>query len=66
MEGGAHPAIHTWGSEDNLQESILSFHFVVSGTRTQIIRFGSKHLYALSHLTSPGLFFLKYSLEGGK
>lgn len=39
-----------WGSEDNLQESLLSFHCVGPGEQT---RLSSRYLYQLSHLTSP-------------
>lgn len=45
--------MHVWRSEDNLQESVLSFQHVVSGALTQIVRLGSKHLCPLSYLTSP-------------
>lgn len=38
-------------SEDNLQDLILSFHQVGPRHRAQVVRFGSKYLYPLSHLT---------------
>lgn len=41
-----------WGSENNLGESVLSFHSVDLGDLTQAVRLGSKSLN-LSHCTSP-------------
>ena len=38
--------------EDNLLESLLSCH-VAPRDWTRVIRFGSKHLYPMSHLTCP-------------
>lgn len=40
-------------SEDNLGEWVLSFHHVGPGDQTQIVRFGGKYPYWLSHLTGP-------------
>lgn len=40
-------------SDDNIQESVLSFHHVCPGNQTQMSRRGSKHLYPLGHLTGP-------------
>jgi hypothetical protein len=34
-------------------EGVLCFHQFGPGNGTQVIRFGSKHLYPLSHLASP-------------
>lgn len=43
----------TWESEENLEQSVLSFHLVDPRDRTQIVRLGSKHLYLLSPFTGP-------------
>lgn len=40
---------------EHFQESILSFHHVSDGDRTQVINLSSKHLYLLSHLACPVL-----------
>lgn len=40
-------------SKDNLEESLLSFHHVSPGDRTQVVRLSSKSLYLLNCLTSP-------------
>ena len=42
-----------WISEDNLQESVLPFHYADLRDGTQVIMLSSKHLYPLSHLSSP-------------
>lgn len=42
-----------------LSESVLPFCRVLPGNRTQVVRFGSKHLYSLNYLTSPVMSFLK-------
>lgn len=34
-------------------KSVLSFHHVGPGDETQVIRFGIKHLYPLSHPADP-------------
>lgn len=41
-----------WRSEENLQELILSY-YMGSGTQTQVLRLGCRHLYPLSHLAGP-------------
>lgn len=48
-----HTTAHTWRSENSLREWFLSFHHLSSGDQTQVVRFGSKHIYLLSPLTSP-------------
>lgn len=48
--GGCVPT-YTWRSEDNLQDSILSFYHVNPGNYSQASGFGSKCPYLLSHLT---------------
>lgn len=45
-------------SEDNLQESVSSFHHVRSGDRNQVVRLGGSGLYPLSPLTSLLTVFL--------
>lgn len=45
-------------SEDNLQESVLFFHHVDSGNRTQVFRLSSKHLYPPGQLAGPAPSFL--------
>lgn len=42
-----------WKSEGDFSELVLSFHYVVSRDRTQIVSLGGKPLSLLSHLTSP-------------
>lgn len=41
-----------WRSEGNQWVLVLSFHHEDSGGRTQVVRFGEKCQYLLSHLTS--------------
>lgn len=43
----------TWESEDNLLEPGLSFHHMDPGDGNLVTGLGRKHLYPLSHLTSP-------------
>ena len=45
---------YMWISENSFWESVLSFYHLDSRGQTQVIRFGSKYLYLLSHLTSRG------------
>lgn len=40
-------------SEDNMQESVLSFPPVSPGVQTQLTKLGGKHVYLLSHLIGP-------------
>jgi hypothetical protein len=40
-------------SEDNMQESVLSFHHVYPENSTEGIRLDSEHFYMLSHLAGP-------------
>jgi hypothetical protein len=40
-------------SENDVLESVRSYHVHSSQGQTQAVRLGSKHLYPLSHLTSP-------------
>lgn len=40
-----------------VQESVLSFHHVSSGDYTGVLRLGNRHVYLLSHLSSPPFFF---------
>lgn len=42
------------------QDLVLSIHHVDSEHQTQVIRHGSKHLYPVSHLGSPGLELLAF------
>lgn len=44
--------LHDIESEDNPDESALSFHHVDSRDRTQASQLGFKHLCSLSHLTN--------------
>lgn len=54
---GIQAAAHMWGSETNLQGTVL-FHHVDSATQIQVIRLGSRCFCLLSHLnsTSQSLF----------
>lgn len=53
--------LHVLRSEGNLQESVLSFHHVGPEDRTQVVRFGGKHLYLLSPLSGPEQSVLNHS-----
>lgn len=48
-----HVTVYVWRSEDNVEELVLSFHYMGSGDQTQDIRLGSKPLYPLSRLAGP-------------
>lgn len=53
-----HDVVHIWKSEDSLQAMVLSFHRLSSEGDIQVIRLGGirlggRHLYWLSHFTSP-------------
>lgn len=50
-----------WRSEDNLWKLVLSVHHTHPGNPIQVIKFDSKHLYMLSHLTSSLWVFEKVS-----
>jgi hypothetical protein len=54
-----HAIIYIWRLGDNLQESVLSFHYVGPRDGTQVIRMGSTYLNPLNHLTDPGTLLLK-------
>lgn len=45
--------VHMSGSEDSLQELVLSSYHVGHQDWTLAVRLGSQHLYPLSHLTNP-------------
>lgn len=47
----------TWESEDNFGESVPAFYQVVLGDQTQVINPSSKHLYLLSHLVTPDIYY---------
>lgn len=49
-------------SEDNSWEQVLSYH-VGSWDWTQVVRFGRKYLYSLSHLTAPLQMLLKHKVS---
>lgn len=55
---GTPAPVHTWKSEDKLLESLISFHHVGAGDRTQISRLALKHLCPLSHLAGSLCRFL--------
>lgn len=50
--GSAYTMVHMWGSDNNLKESVLSFYHVAPRNPTHVIKFGGKHLYPLSYLSS--------------
>lgn len=64
--------LHLWGegqkSEDNLQELVLPFHYVVFRDATQVLRLGSKHRYPSEPsghhclFLRQGLFLIYYFL----
>lgn len=47
-----------WRSENNSQESVLSFHSVVPKAQTRVVRLGSKSLYPQSHAVGPVFMLL--------
>lgn len=47
-----------WRSEGNVQESVLFFHHMGPRYQTQVVRFGGKTLYPLSHFSSPQSFYV--------
>lgn len=50
---------YTWRSEDNLQDSVLSFYYVGPKDETPVIRFVGKWLCLLSiSLTQSLLFYI--------
>ena len=51
-----HASVYVCRSEDNLQESVLSFHQLGPRDPTQNTRHSSNHIYSLSHLDSPRVF----------
>lgn len=53
MGVGGYIHVTAWVSEDNLQESVLSFHHIGSGNQTQVVKFNRKHLYPLSRNVRP-------------
>ena len=51
---------------DSIQEDlVLSFYHVGFGDRTQVIRFGSKHVSPQNHLTVPKLI-LAWEIKRGE
>lgn len=42
-----------WRSEDNVWESVFSFHCMDPEDQTQYFRLNSYHCYPLSHLAGP-------------
>lgn len=44
-------------SENNLQESAVSFHQVSSGSQALVARLGDNYLYLLNHLSGPENFY---------
>lgn len=55
------PPHHVWGSEASLLGSVLASQHVGSRNRTKVLRLGSRHFYASSHLTGPGSQQFMYS-----
>lgn len=53
-----HTRVYTWKSEDNLQESVLSFHLRDTTGQIQDIKLSCKHPCPISHLASPEIFDL--------
>lgn len=55
----AHATEHVlWKSEDNVQESVLSFHFVGPRELSEVIRLCGMYLYLQSHLVGPRTSFI--------
>lgn len=52
-----------WRSEDNSQESVLSFHLMNSGTRIQVVKLGDKYLLSTEPPPPPPFYFLFYNLS---
>lgn len=59
--------VYVWGLEDNVSESVLSV-YMGSRSRTQLSGFCCKHLYPLSHLTSPiqDSFYVDHQAQGAE
>lgn len=55
QSGHVYVTRHVWISEENLQKSFSPSTYVVSEDHTQVIRFGGRCLYLLSHFTIPFL-----------
>lgn len=51
--GCTHVMMCLWRSEESLKQSVLFLRLVGSQNWIQVVRFGGKHCYSLSHLTSP-------------
>lgn len=51
---------YVWRLEVTFKGSVLASHYVSSGYGGQTVGLGSKCLYQLSHLTSPGVFCDSY------
>lgn len=54
---------YLWESEDNMEESVISFHHVGCRGQAPVFRQGSQCTSPLSHLTSPQCFFKGHILE---
>lgn len=48
--------VYVWVSKDNLCGSVVTLYIVGPEAQTRFGRLGGKHLYLLSHLTSPQCF----------
>lgn len=51
--------VHVKASEDNLEESVLSFHLMGPGHQTEAVPLGCTCLSLMSHFTSPRILSLK-------
>lgn len=45
--------LHTWRAEDDLQIQSLSLHHAGTREKTQVIKFGRRHLFQASHVAGP-------------
>lgn len=54
---------YMWRSEDNVEESVLSFQHVGPSGQTPVVRFSSKHFYKLSCLTSIGAIIVNPQIK---
>lgn len=45
--------VHTWRSEVNSWDLVLSFYYGCSEDQAQVVGAGSKHPYPLNHLINP-------------
>lgn len=48
--------LHTWRSENNLWQSVFSFHHLVAGIELRLPVLVASHFYSLSYFAGSGIF----------